>query len=82
MLACCEVRSERFMEGDMQNLVFDFYLDGEQCNKKIRRISHLEKNLATGWTWDWTARYFIEQDGKVSEYNDLTTLRALTRDEI
>ena len=42
----------------------------------------MERNLATGWTWDWTAKYIIEQDGKVSEYDDLTTLRAFTRDEI
>ena len=60
----------------------DFEQNIEHGNKKIRRISHLEKNLANGWTWDWTARYIIEQDGKVSEYDDLTTLRAFTRDEI
>ena len=60
----------------------DFEQNIEHGNKKIRRISHLEKNLATGWTWDWTAKYIIEQDGKVSEYDDLTTLRAFTRDEI
>jgi SAM-dependent methyltransferase len=60
----------------------DFEQNIEHVNKKIRRISHLEKNLATGWTWDWTARYSIEQDGKASEYDDLTTLRAFTRDEI
>jgi SAM-dependent methyltransferase len=59
----------------------DFEQNIEHGNKKIRRLSHLEKNLATGWTWDWTARYVIEQDGKVSEYDDLTTLRAFTRDE-
>jgi len=60
----------------------DFEQNIEHCSKKIRRISHLEKNLATGWTWDWTAKYIIKQDGKVSEYDDLTTLRAFTRDEI
>ena len=60
----------------------DFEQNIEHGYKKIRRISHLERNLATGWTWDWTAKYIIEQDGKVSEYDDLTTLRAFTRDEI
>ncbi len=66
--------------------IFDNFSDFEQNiehgSKKIRRISHLEKNLATGWTWDWKAKYIIEQDGKVSEFDDLTTLRAFTRDEI
>ena len=66
--------------------IFDYFGDFEQNiehnNKNIRRVSHLEKNLATGWTWDWTAKYIIEQEGKVSEYDDITTLRAFTRDEI
>jgi SAM-dependent methyltransferase len=60
----------------------DFEQNIEHGNKKIRRISYLEKNLATGWTWDWKAKYIIEKEGKVSEYDDLTTLRAFTRDEI
>ena len=60
----------------------DFEQNIEHNNKKIRRISHLEKNLATGWTYDWFAKYIIEQDHKISEYDDLTTLRAFTRDEI
>ena len=60
----------------------DFEQNIEHGNKKIRRISHLEKNLTTGWTWDWKARYIIEQDGNVSEYDDITTLRAFTFDEI
>jgi len=60
----------------------DFEQNIEHNNKKIRRISHLEKNLATGWTYDWFAKYIIEKDHKISEYDDLTTLRAFTRDEI
>jgi len=60
----------------------DFEQNIEHNNKKIRRISHLEKNLAIGWTYDWFAKYIIEQDHKISEYDDLTTLRAFTRDEI
>ena len=54
----------------------------EHGNKKIRRISQLKKNLSTGWTWDWSAKYIIEQDNEVSEFEDITTLRAFTRDEI
>jgi len=60
----------------------DFEQNIEHNNKKIRRISHLEKNLASGWTYDWTAKYIIEQNNKISEYDDITTLRAFTRDEI
>jgi len=68
------------------NQIFDNFNDFEQNiehkSKKIRRISHLEKNLQTGWTYDWTAKYIIEQNNQILEYNDITTLRAFTRDEI
>jgi len=68
------------------NAIFDHFNDFEQTiahgNKKIQRISHLKKNLETGWTYDWLAKYIIEQDGKRSEYDDVTTLRAFIRDEI
>ena len=66
--------------------IFDNFQDFEQTiehnGKRIRRISHLEKNLETGWTWNWQARYIIESNGEVTEYDDLTTLRAFTKDEI
>ena len=66
--------------------IFDNFNDFEQNighnGKMIRRISHLEKNLATGWTYDWFAKYIIEKDNEISEFNDITTLRAFTRDEI
>jgi len=68
------------------NQIFDNFSDFEQNiehnGKKVRRISHLEKNLATGWTYDWFAKYIIEKDHEISEYDDITTLRAFTRDEI
>ena len=68
------------------NGIFDNFNDFEQNiehnNKKIRRISKLKKNLETGWTYDWFAKYIIEQNGNVSEFDDLTTLRAFTKDEI
>jgi len=68
------------------NQIFDNFNDFEQNiehnGKKIRRISHLEKNLATGWTYDWFAKYIIEKDHEISEFDDITTLRAFTRDEI
>jgi len=68
------------------NQIFDNFNDFEQNiehnGKKIRRISHLEKNLATGWTYDWFAKYIIEKGNEISEFDDITTLRAFTRDEI
>jgi SAM-dependent methyltransferase len=68
------------------NAIFDHFDDFEQHfdlgNKKIRRISHMEKNLTTGWTYDWHAKYIIEQEGHCSEVDDVTTLRAFTRDEM
>ena len=66
--------------------IFDSLNDFEQVvehnNKRIRRISKLKKNLETGWTYDWDAKYIIEENGKVSEYDDSTTLRAFTKDEV
>ena len=68
------------------NKIFDDLNDFEQNiehgNKTIRRISQLKKNLKTGWTYDWSARYIIEQDRIKEEYNDISTLRAFTRDEV
>lgn len=60
----------------------DFEQNVEHNNKKIRRISQLKTNLATGWTWDWTAKYILEEKNEIHEYDDITTLRAFTRDEI
>lgn len=60
----------------------DFEQDIRNNDKRIQRISKLERNLRTGWTWDWKAKYIIEDKGQISEYDDLTTLRAFTKDEI
>ena len=63
------------------NLVdFEQIIDSEK--KHIKRISHLEKNLETGWTWDWFAKYIIEDANGIHVVDDQTTLRAFTRDEI
>ena len=66
--------------------IFDNFNDFEQNiehnNKRIRRISKLEKNLETGWTYNWYAKYIIEEDGNIAEFDDTTTLRAFTKDEI
>jgi SAM-dependent methyltransferase len=60
----------------------DYDQEVKHNNKLIRRISKTKKNLVTGWTYDWYAKYIIEEDGKVTTYDDLTTLRAFTKDEI
>lgn len=66
--------------------IFDNFNDFEQDfqleNKRIRRISSLSMNLETGWTYDWLAKYIIEKGGVTTEYDDLNTLRAFTKDEI
>ena len=68
------------------NGIFDNFVDFEQNiehgNKKIKRISKLKMNLTTGWTYDWYAKYIIDDGDKTSEFDDLTTLRAFTKDEI
>lgn len=68
------------------NGIFDNFNDFEQDipleNKHIRRISKLKMNLETGWTYDWHARYIVEQEDTSSVYDDLTTLRAFTKEEI
>lgn len=68
------------------NGIFDnfgnFKQDIHYNNKRIQRISRLTKNLETGWTYDWYAKYIIEEDGNTTEYDDTTTLRAFTKDEI
>jgi len=68
------------------NGIFDSLNDFEQViehhNKKITRTSKMKMNLAIGWTYDWTARYLIEENGKSTVFDDVTTLRCFTRDEI
>jgi SAM-dependent methyltransferase len=68
------------------NAIFDHLSDFEQTiehnKKKIRRISQMKKNMESGWTYDWHAKYIIEQEGRRSEFNDVTTLRAFLKDEI
>lgn len=60
----------------------DFEQKFDLPDKTITRKSQLKPNLTTGWTWDWKAKYIINQNGKTTETNDFTTLRAFTKDEI
>jgi len=68
------------------NGIFDNFNDFEQLiehgQTKFRRISKLKMNLETGWTYDWHATYIIDDHGKISTYDDWSTLRAFTKDEI
>ena len=68
------------------NGIFDNFDDFEQTiihyDKKINRTSHLNKNLKTGWTYDWYAIYSIEEGNEITVYEDVSTLRAFTQDEI
>jgi SAM-dependent methyltransferase len=68
------------------NGIFDNFNDFEQNiklnNKAVKRTSKLKMNLSTGWTYDWYAKYIIEKGDEINEYDDVTTLRAFTRDEI
>jgi len=68
------------------NGIFDNFNDFEQDiahnNKRLKRISKLKLNLATGWTYDWFAKYIIEENEKSTEFDDVTTLRCFTKDEI
>jgi SAM-dependent methyltransferase len=71
---------------EAEKIFGDFTEESEQVimsgDKKITRKNRLVRNLATGWTWDFHAKYIIEEDGKTDEYDDLSTLRAFTVEEI
>jgi SAM-dependent methyltransferase len=51
-------------------------------SRTYTRISSTSPNLKTGWTWNWEAKYIIEEGGKTQEFQDTTLLRAFTEDEL
>jgi SAM-dependent methyltransferase len=67
-----------FDESKIDNLTISFE------ENQYKRVSKSKKNLATGWTWDWTSDYFKKD--KLGEYqaigNDFSTLRAFLKDEV
>ena len=71
---------------DANKIFENFKEESEQVvhngNKTITRKNKLKKNLATGWTWDFMAKYIIEENNERVEYDDISTLRAFTTDEI
>lgn len=51
--------------------------------RTYRRVSNNSFNLETGWTWNWNAEYFIEENGRVIDIiKDNSILRAFTEDEL
>lgn len=71
-----------FHADDVMYDLNDFEQEVNVNNKRIRRQSQLRQNLKTGWTWDWAAKYTIEEEGKTETFDDFVTLRAFTKDEI
>jgi ubiquinone/menaquinone biosynthesis C-methylase UbiE len=51
-------------------------------SRKYKRVSKNSPNLQTGWTWNWNAKYFVEEDGQKTEYDDNSILRAFTEEEL
>ncbi len=52
-------------------------------NKRYRRTSRNSMNLETGWTWNWHAVYYLQEEGEERELaKDVSVLRAFTEDEL
>ena len=49
-----------------------------------RRVSKSNRNMLTGWTWDWTSSYYQKNDAQNFELigNDTVTLRAFLQEEL
>ena len=50
--------------------------------RKYKRISNNSPNFQTGWTWNWDAKYIVEENNQIEEYHDKSILRAFTEDEL
>ena len=51
-------------------------------NRSYKRISNNTPNLQTGWTWNWNAKYIVEENNEKKEYADKSILRAFTEEEL
>ncbi len=51
-------------------------------NRKYKRVSTKSRNMETGWTWNWHAKYYIKENGKTRTVEDSSILRAFTEDEL
>ena len=54
----------------------------EREGRRYTRVSTNTPNLATGWTWNWRARYVVEAGGRRQTFRDDSVLRAFTPDEL
>ncbi|KUO69314.1 MAG: hypothetical protein APF77_16105 [Clostridia bacterium BRH_c25] len=55
----------------------------EYEGKTYKRVSDNSFNMETGWTWNWDAKYYIEENGKeIDVIEDKSILRAFTEDEL
>jgi len=50
--------------------------------RNYKRVSTNTFNLKTGWTWNWKAKYYIKEKGKVKTVDDFSVLRAFTEEEL
>ena len=60
----------------------DFEQNIEHGNRKIKRINKLKKNISPAETWDWHAKYIIDDGGTITEFEEQATLRAFTKKDI
>jgi SAM-dependent methyltransferase len=64
---------------DLSQPLHDEVREGE---KIISRLSKRTMDLRTGWTWNWNARYVIQDGLRRRTLRDHSILRAFTRDEL
>ncbi len=60
----------------------DMVIETTYQSRKYKRISKTSPNLQSGWTWNWDAKYIIEENKETQEYHDSSILRAFTEDEL
>ena len=51
-------------------------------NRIYKRVSEKTLNLATGWTENWNATYYITESGKTKSVRDKSVVRSFTKDEL
>lgn len=56
--------------------------DIRRDGRRFVRESKLSPNLETGWTWNWDARYTVDDGRRKWKFRDQSVLRAFTRDEL
>ena len=59
-----------------------FEQESSYQGKKYKRLSIKTPNLKHGWTENWEATYYIEENGGTRTIKDKAILRSFTKDEI